>query len=84
MFLAGAFTGTPTETDEAIPMWFPLDALPFHEMWDDDHTWLPLLLAGKLFHGVVTVAEDNETTVTRDIHEVDSLPDDPYSSFNVS
>ncbi len=36
VFIATDYEGTPTETDEAIPLWFKLDELPFDEMWDDD------------------------------------------------
>lgn len=43
--------GEPRETDEAIPMWTSLHALPFAEMWADDRLWLPLMLAGRPFRG---------------------------------
>lgn len=43
--------GEPRETDEAIPQWSPLDALPYDEMWADDRLWLPLMLAGRPFRG---------------------------------
>ena len=42
---------TPVETDEAIPMWFDIRAIPYEEMWEDDRLWLPLLLEGKQFSG---------------------------------
>lgn len=51
VFRAGDFTGTPTETREAVPLWAPLDAIPYHRMWEDDRHWLPLLLEGKSFLG---------------------------------
>ena len=71
VFLAHAHAGGPAhETDEAIPRWFPLDALPYDEMWDDDRLWLPLLLAGKRFRGEVTVAADGETTTEQRIEVV--------------
>lgn len=44
-------SGEPHETDEAIPRWAPLDALPFEEMWADDRLWIPLMLAGRPFDG---------------------------------
>ncbi len=44
-------SGEVRETDEAIPLWTPLDALPFAEMWADDRLWLPLMLAGRPFRG---------------------------------
>jgi 8-oxo-dGTP diphosphatase len=49
VFAARRFTGTPVETDEAIPLWIPLDALPYDEMWADDRVWVPELLAGRTF-----------------------------------
>ncbi len=51
VFLARSFTGEPHETDEAIPLWTPLDAIPYDEMWADDRYWLPLLLRGDKFAG---------------------------------
>jgi 8-oxo-dGTP diphosphatase len=49
VYVATAFDGTPTETDEAAPLWFPKDAIPYDEMWEDDRLWLPLALAGTPF-----------------------------------
>ncbi len=49
VFVAGRHEGTPIETDEAIPLWLPVDALPYDEMWADDAVWLPHLLAGRRF-----------------------------------
>jgi ADP-ribose pyrophosphatase YjhB (NUDIX family) len=43
--------GEARETDEAIPLWTPLDAIPFDEMWADDRLWIPLMLAGRPFDG---------------------------------
>ncbi|MFO0664171.1 MAG: 8-oxo-dGTP diphosphatase [Polyangiaceae bacterium] len=51
VFLASAFTGRETETDEALPLWFPRAALPYAEMWADDPLWLPHVLAGAYVRG---------------------------------
>ena len=51
VFRASGFRGMPRETDEAIPEWFSVKAIPYHNMWADDRIWLPLLLAGKKFSG---------------------------------
>ena len=51
VFVARDFTGDMIETDEALPMWFPVDGVPFHEMWEDDQHWLPHVLAGGSFQG---------------------------------
>lgn len=49
VFLARDLDGEPIETAEAAPMWVPLNAIPYDEMWADDRHWLPHLLAGRSF-----------------------------------
>jgi 8-oxo-dGTP diphosphatase len=51
VFRSSDALGTPVETDEAVPLWVPLDAIPYARMWRDDAFWLPLLLAGRAFTG---------------------------------
>jgi 8-oxo-dGTP diphosphatase len=43
------FDGTPTETQEAIPVWVDGDRASYDEMWVDGRIWLPLLIAGTHF-----------------------------------
>jgi len=54
VFTATEFEGTPTETDEAVPHWFSIDELPYHNMWADDPIWYPKLIAGEKFIGRFT------------------------------
>ena len=51
VFIADGLMGEPVETAEAIPLWFPIGAVPYGEMWEDDQHWLPQVLAGKSFDG---------------------------------
>ena len=51
VFLARGYEGEPIETEEAIPLWFPVDAIPVADMWEDDQYWLPQMLAGGRFAG---------------------------------
>lgn len=51
VYRADDFSGTPTETDEAVPVWTALDAIPYPRMWADDQHWLPLLLEERSFLG---------------------------------
>ncbi|MBB5034065.1 8-oxo-dGTP diphosphatase [Prosthecobacter vanneervenii] len=44
VYVATAHEGEPVETDEAVPLWTPLHALPFDEMWADDIHWLERML----------------------------------------
>lgn len=50
-FLSDGCEGEPQETDEAIPLWTPIDAIPYDEMWADDRLWVPRMLAGWRFAG---------------------------------
>lgn len=49
VFSADAYEGEPCESDEALPLWFPVDGLPYGEMWADDAIWIPEMLAGRFF-----------------------------------
>jgi len=51
VFTASGYRGEPTETDEATPVWWPVNELPYHQMWADDRVWMPLLLEGRTFTG---------------------------------
>ncbi len=51
VYRADDFTGTPTETDEAVPVWTALDEIPYQRMWEDDRHWLPLVLSETTFRG---------------------------------
>jgi 8-oxo-dGTP diphosphatase len=58
VFIGTRFTGTPVETEEAIPLWTPMESLPFEEMWADDPLWLGPLLAGGSFKAWFDFADD--------------------------
>lgn len=51
VYTSDDFSGEPTETDEALPLWVRRDAMPYDEMWADDRHWLPLMLDGRRFSG---------------------------------
>jgi 8-oxo-dGTP diphosphatase len=69
VFVAGDFDGEPIETVEATPMWFPIAAIPFEEMWADDRHWLPQALAGRRFQAWFVF--DGETMVSGDVRMLD-------------
>jgi len=58
VYRADDLRGDPAETDEAVPIWFPTDHIPYGEMWADDEHWLPLLLEGRRFDGRFIFDED--------------------------
>lgn len=58
VFLGTSFVGVPTETEEAIPMWFPVSDLPFDEMWADDIYWVDKALRAEKFYGRFLFEQD--------------------------
>ena len=51
VFVSRDWTGTPQATDEADPVWFRPDEIPYDRMWRDDALWMPHLLKGRVFDG---------------------------------
>jgi 8-oxo-dGTP diphosphatase len=49
VFVAHDLDGEAIETDEAMPVWTPLESVPYDRMWEDDRYWLPLLIEGRTF-----------------------------------
>ena len=47
VFVAPDCLGEARETDEAVPLWTPVDAIPYDQMWADDREWVPHVLAGR-------------------------------------
>ncbi len=62
VFMARDLEGTPIETEEAVPFWVPIEAIPYDEMWEDDRHWLPSALEGKSFAGFFTFDGDRMLT----------------------
>jgi 8-oxo-dGTP diphosphatase len=61
VYVTADFDGEPAESDELVPRWFPIDALPFDGMWDDARYWLPVVLAGHRVIAEITFADDCAT-----------------------
>ncbi|KAK8400173.1 hypothetical protein O3P69_003102 [Scylla paramamosain] len=72
VFLAQAFTGTPTESEEMRPRWFSVDELPFSDMWPDDHMWLPVVLRGGKVRAAFHFRGHNDILSQR-VEEVDAF-----------
>lgn len=60
LFRTTEFSGTPRESPEARPRWFPVDDLPLDRMWEDDRLWLPDLLAGERVRGTFWFEDDDD------------------------
>lgn len=64
LFTTSQWTGEPAASDEIIPEWFRIDALPVERMWQDADHWLPVVLEGGRVNVVVTLNSDNETVAS--------------------
>jgi 8-oxo-dGTP diphosphatase len=65
VFVASDCLGDAIETDEAVPRWTPLDAIPYHEMWADDIHWLPGVISGRQFRAFFHF--DGDKMLTNDV-----------------
>jgi len=72
VFSATKFVGEPQDSEEGRLEWFAEAALPYDQMWPDDHIWLPDLLAGRTFRGTFYLTADYKSIVS---YEYDLLPE---------
>jgi len=70
VFRAEEIKGEPEPSDEGIPRWVPIEDLPYEEMWDGDEEWLPFLIDGQSFEGILQFDADG-----------DELRDSNYQTF---
>ncbi len=67
VFVLSSWRGEPRESREMKPTWFSVDALPLHQMWQDDAYWLPRVLAGERLRARFVFGDDNESVVVAEI-----------------
>ena len=70
VFRADDCVGEPQETEEAVPLWTPIDRIPFNRMWADDRLWMPLMLEERRFDGRFLF--DGDRMLSYEIHVEDS------------
>ena len=69
VFWTDTWDGEPVETEEMAPHWFPIDEVPFSEMWAGDRLWMPLFFAGKTFEATFHFSEDQKRVLSHKIVE---------------
>jgi len=67
VYVATAFSGSATESREAVPEWRRRDAIPYDEMWEDDRLWLPEVLDGAFVEGVFEFDADGDELLAWDV-----------------
>jgi 8-oxo-dGTP diphosphatase len=61
VFTVNSDSKIPFESREMIPKWFPIEDIPYDQMWDDGRYWLPKILEGRSFKASFIFQEDNAT-----------------------
>lgn len=69
VFTSRVYDGALTASSELRSWWCPVTELPLARMWDDDHYWLPRVLAGERLRGTFVYAADNDTVATADLNQ---------------
>ena len=69
VFLASHPGGDPVESDELAPEWFPVEALPLEEMWDDASYWLRRAIGGTFVRATFVFNPDLKTVASTDYRE---------------
>lgn len=73
VYIADQWEGEPAESEEMAPQWYPLAAIPYAEMWEDDQYWLPQVLAGHKVTGKFTFDEHDHMT-SRAVTVIEQFP----------
>jgi len=73
VYLTRKWQGEIVESNEVKPQWYPVEEIPYDDMWADSAEWLPSVLAGRKIVARFTFAEDNET-----LSEVEVKEDQDY------
>jgi len=81
VYLTNRFSGTAVETDEAIPLWTPIDQIPYDEMWEDDRIWLPLMFRDQPFDGRYLFRKD--TMLGYELDELEDIAELKKLSINL-
>ena len=61
VYLTRKWQGKIVESNEVDPRWYPVDRIPYVEMWADGAHWLPPVLSGRQIIARFEFAADNET-----------------------
>ncbi|GAA4376327.1 8-oxo-dGTP diphosphatase [Agromyces bauzanensis] len=63
VFVCHTWAGAPRGSDELDPEWFPIELVPYSEMWDDARRWLPGVLVGASVRRTFVFGADLATVV---------------------
>lgn len=78
VFSATDFRGELRSSDEGDLRWFAFRDIPYDQMWEDDHHWLPLLLRGASFRGSFRFDSEGKKILSYDLTEEPGDPPPEY------
>jgi SAM-dependent methyltransferase len=61
VYVTRRWQGEIIESNEVDPRWYPVEEIPYDQMWADGAHWLPAVLGGRRIVARFEFAEDNET-----------------------
>lgn len=67
VFIVHDWEGIPRESEEIIPVNFPVADIPYPKMWPDSILWLPAVLDGKKVTAKFIYNSDNQNLADYDI-----------------
>jgi 8-oxo-dGTP pyrophosphatase MutT (NUDIX family) len=72
-YIVKNWSGKLRESEEMTVEEFPLDEIPYEEMWDTDRYWMKPILNGEKIKGVIHFNDDFETTKSFNYGVVESF-----------
>lgn len=60
VYEAKKWEGEPVESDEMAPKWWKRSNIPYHEMWQEDKSWMEPVLDGKILTGYFLFTSKDE------------------------
>ncbi len=60
IFVIEEWEGNSIETDEIKPLWCNRDEIPYEKMWEDNSIWVPKILKGEQYNGIILYGEDGK------------------------
>jgi len=72
VFIIGKWMGKVTESEEMKPQWFPINKVPYQDMWASDAFWLPQVLRGEKIKAKI-IYDDNKKIKKQEITPISSF-----------
>lgn len=72
VYLVRNWQGNINESEEMRPEWYPISAIPYQKMWEDDQYWLPRVLNGEKITAKFNF-DTNQKLISFNISKLDNI-----------